>query len=344
MKLTYLVTICRWGGRNTTLIKIERKKEVNDIVPPTIYNGKEISGAASRKLLQSKGGRRKQIHGLVYAPKMMPSLRKNHGWDFVFRRPSWRGSVNKLNALSYDILTPEGYIHVRFPRTYATYKIKTATNHFLLNHTHVRNEMAGESGVMACAGLRVDLVSASKCHYIDANNNSFPDKNTRILKESAIEFHQFLKSNVAEKEINALRKKNNLLNSAGEKIHPTYIFSKDLTNSIHVDTGDDSRSFASFFWQEVEGEKNGLTWFLFPFYGIAIECSQHTLISWDGRVMFYCSCTVHNGLYSFFTTSKLTVARHTKVELALRRKKELTIKLQRSNICLVSPNDKDIIG
>ena len=57
---------------------------------------------------------------------------------------------------------------------------------------------------------------------------------------------------------------------------------------------------------------NGLTWFLFPFYGIAIECSRHTVISWDGRTMFHCSCTVSDGLYSLFTTGKKDVSRQKK--------------------------------
>ena len=100
-------------------------------------------------------------------------------------------------------------------------------------------------------------------------------------------------------------------------MHPSYVFSKNLTNSLHIDTGDDSKSFAIFFQQEM----NGLTWFLFPFYGIAIECSRHTVISWDGKTMFHCSCTVSDGLYSFFTTGKKDVSRQEKVKQILRKKK-----------------------
>ena len=168
---------------------------------------------------------------------MMLSMKENHGWDFVLRRPTRNAIRNQPNSASFDILTPNGPIYVRFPRISMTDNIKDATNHFLLNHTHIRNKMPGESGVIACAGLRVDYVTSSKTHYQISLSSCLSHKTTRILKESALEFHQFLKNNVLEKEINVLQKKNNVLKSAGGIVHQSYIMSKDLTNSIHVDIG-----------------------------------------------------------------------------------------------------------
>ena len=76
-----------------------------------------------------------------------------------------------------------------------------------------------------------------------------------------------------------LSRSNNYLKYGKAKVmlHPTYIFSKDLTNSIHKDKDDDSYLFAVFFQSQNDKEK-GFTWFLFPYYGIAIECSKNTLI------------------------------------------------------------------
>ena len=69
-------------------IEIKSSKEVQDIVPPTIYKGVKISGVAGRKILiQEKNGRRGQVNRLVYSPDLMPSKKSNYGWDIVLRRP-----------------------------------------------------------------------------------------------------------------------------------------------------------------------------------------------------------------------------------------------------------------
>ena len=106
-----------------------------------------------------------------------------------------------------------------------------------------------------------------------------------------------------------------------KKLHPTYIFSKNLRNSIHRDKNDNSRSFALFF-RDSNHSNVGLTWFLFPFYGIAIECSRSTLISWDGRTQYHCSCTVEENIYSFFTSSMKRVNQQSLTRMKLNRKRK----------------------
>ena len=78
---------------------------------------------------------------------------------------------------------------------------------------------------------------------------------------------------------------------------PTIAISEDLTNSIHVDLDDSSESFG--YWFSRKGKK-GRTWFLFPYYSLAIECSHKSpmLITWDGRCQEHCSCTVGRGVIS----------------------------------------------
>ena len=69
-----------------TIIRVERSKLVSEIIAPTKYLGNEISVKYSRYLLQSKVGRRKQVDGLVYMKKMMPSDKEKNCWDIVLKR------------------------------------------------------------------------------------------------------------------------------------------------------------------------------------------------------------------------------------------------------------------
>ena len=119
----------------------------------------------------------------------------------------------------------------------------------------------------------------------------------------------------------SLTKCNNVIKYGKKILHPTYIFSKNLTNSIHRDKNNNSRSFALFF-RDNNNSNMGLTWFLFPFYGIAIECSRNTLISWDGCTQYHCSCTVEKNIYSFFTSSMKRVNQQSITNIKLNRKQK----------------------
>ena len=78
---------------------------------------------------------------------------------------------------------------------------------------------------------------------------------------------------------------------------PTIAISEDLTNSIHLDREDCSESFGYWFSRK---KQKGRTWFLFPYYSLAIECSHQNpmLVTWDGRCQEHCSCTVGRGVIS----------------------------------------------
>ena len=246
------------------------------------------------------------MDGLVYMKKMMPSGKEKNGWDIVLRRPMKNTFKDRSKGKSYNIITPEGSIIVHFSTVMVSKCIVSATNHFLENHTSVRDK-DGESGLMTCAGRCVETITSSLSQYHLQSSCYGKNLTSQVLKGAAADLHNFLKitpcSAYLYKSVNELKKRNNVLKSGNNVMHPSYVFSKNLTNSLHIDTGDDSRSFAIFFQQEM----NGLTWFLFPFYGIAIECSRHTVISWDRRTMFHYSCIVSDGLYSFFTTDKKDV-------------------------------------
>ena len=308
--------------KNTLHFKVATK-DISEIIVPTLYKGKKISSKHSRKIIQQKNGRRDQIDGLVYLPCQMPSAKKNNSWDYVLRRPP---ASQKFKESQFCIETEDGGIFVQFLFEEVDWKIISSTKHFLYNHSKVR-DIEGESGDMCCAGLRVDLVSSSIVHYVN-NDKSFAIANSnRILKEGARNFHEIVERSICSKsflsELNNLKKCNNVIQhgKGKKKLHPTYIFSKNLTNSMHRDSNDNSRSYALFFRDNLNSER-GLTWFLFPFYGIAIECSKNTLISWDGRTQYHCSCTVEYNLYSFFTSSTKRVHQQSILNMKMNRKRE----------------------
>jgi hypothetical protein len=92
-----------------------------------------------------------------------------------------------------------------------------------------------------------------------------------------------------------------------------WIVSEDLGNPEHVDD-DFSRSYAGWFTKQ--GIDNKSAWFLFPDWGIAIELSNDTWISWDGVNCAHCSSVPHlketNHIYSLFTAITGKVERNAK--------------------------------
>jgi hypothetical protein len=81
-----------------------------------------------------------------------------------------------------------------------------------------------------------------------------------------------------------------------------WIVSQDLGNPEHVDD-DYSRSYAGWFTKQDIDDASA--WFLFPDWGVAIELSNDTWISWDGVHCGHCSSVPHlgetNHIYSLFT-------------------------------------------
>ena len=101
--------------------------------------------------------------------------------------------------------------------------------------------------------------------------------------------------------------------------------SRDLTNSIHVDKSDDSRSYSVFYQSECD---KGLCYFLIPLIGVAIEISSTVIISWDGRITPHCSATVLPGIVSLFGSSnKFVTARLVVAKAFQSLKKKLFVKM-----------------
>ena len=59
------------------------------------------------------------------------------------------------------------------------------------------------------------------------------------------------------------------LDGAKIPVLPRVSISEDLDNSSHIDASDDTHTFAMF--HPLEPKTPGLSWFLFPAHGIAIQ-------------------------------------------------------------------------
>ena len=299
---------------------IQKAVPFEEQIMPMKYLGNDIKLATAEKLMKSKPGKRNQLNGLVYRTDQMPTKNKKNRWNCVLRSTS--------REKAFEICTPLGKILVHFlPQTTMNPTVSGAVNYFLENHSRARN-ISGETGYMVAAGVRVDLPSSTRTHYVSKNKNTTrPDDSSIHLQQSAVAFDDFVTNtccNTSYKaELNSLKKKNNVLLAKDDvsdqrTLFPSYAISQDLTNSIHVDTNDDSRSYAVFYGTPGE---HSLSWLLFPVYKIAIEICTTVMVSWDGRCMDHCSCSVRSGVYSFFASSYKDVTIHCLIEKGFKRRK-----------------------
>jgi len=302
---------------------IKKEASVESQILPRKYLGNKITRATAVTLMKSKPGKRNQINGLVYSINQMPTKNNDNGWNKVLR------SSNSKQA--FQICTPLGKILVHFSDQAMNSNVSAAVNYFLNNHSKSR-ETPGESGTMVSAGVRLDLPLSTRTQYVRKNkNNTRPDETSTHLQRASVAFDDLITTTCCNKsyqaELNSLKKKNNVFlanDAVGNQrtLFPSYAISQDLTNSVHLDTNDDSRSYAVFY--RVPGSKSQ-SWQLFPLYKIAIECATTVFISWEGRSMRHCSCTVKNGVYYLFASSYKDVTTQCVIEKSFKRRKYNTV-------------------
>jgi len=221
-------------------------------------------------------------------------------------------------------------IYIEYKKGTPSKSIKKFVTHVLQHHTKVR-DVKDEYGVIAAAGKRFDITSATVIDYVPSGNNNSLERgrSPQFLKDASTDLHHvILKSGIKDRYnavLRDLKKKRNTkryINNDDDggpfDVIASYSVSRNLNNSLHMDMNDDSISFALFY---VSSNKHTTkTWLLFPDYGIAIEIDQHVLISWDGSSLRHCSCTVSDtsndtgSVYSMFAGAKKDVSRYYKVE------------------------------
>ena len=301
---------------------------IKDRIIPTIYKSKELGKKICAGLMSDlkNQGRRGQINGLVYSRNQMPSLINDKGWHHVIRNKNIQGDSK---GFAYDITTPGGKILVEYLKKKIPTSITDSVSHFMDNHARTR-KIEGESGEMVAAGMRIDTTSSARMLYVPSkkNNNETAGRSTVFLRDASIDFNALLAETCVKEvlvnDIKRLKKKDNVLvypsseRSATVTVHPTYAITHNLTNSIHYDVKDDSRSFAVFYPSET---KRSCTWLLFPTYNVAIECADKVVISWDGRSMKHCSCSDIGDVWSFFGSSNIDVSRHLSIDKAFQKKR-----------------------
>ena len=260
----------------------------------------------------------------------MPTANDNKGFVHVIRSPN----TSEDKYIFEIIISGTISIYIEYKKGTPSESIKKFVTHVLQHHTPVR-VVEDESGIIAAAGKRFDITSATVIDYVPYGKNNSLERghSPQFLKDASTDLHHvILKSGIKDRYnavMRELKKKRNTMtyidcNDGTFDVIPSYLVSRNLTNSLHMDVNDDSISFALFYVSSTKHTTK--TWLLFPDYGIAIEIDQHVLISWDGSSLRHCSCTGSDtsnntgNVYSMFAGAKKDVSGYYKVEQDFSKK------------------------
>ena len=315
------------------------KLPLEDQIIPRLYRKKEIAKEEAMKLMRGKTGMKNNVAGLVYRKTQMPRKKSNNnGWKHVLRQPSVR--MLKQESLYNIQLGKRGSIHVQFLRKPPGDSIKNGFEHFYKSYNKVRDEKEfGESGNMVPIGKRFCrrgscVSSFSKKPSASDVNSEESTKNTQCLAD----LHHYINdsskhfSSLLQRELSSLKECDNVMKLKSHNnliVMPTYVVSKNLTNAIHQDVGDGSRTFA-IWYQEKEG--TGLGYFAFPEYSLAIQLAGPTLVSWMGAEVKHCSTTIWDGIVSPCPFSKRNVTQRKKSNYAFEKRCKNSMKVSSGDI------------
>ena len=286
------------------------------------------------KLLSKTNGVWSKYDDLVYDYDLQtPTDDSDNEWTIVIRQSTSPLPI-KINTKNNGVIELE-YLTGNQP---VPPTIQTAVPYFIDNHTPVRKN-EGEGGIMAAGGDRVEIRVGAVTDYRPHLHNNISSKElSKVnLRESGIDFRRLLMKSYLKKKylevLDQLKITGNFRfatdNEQSYFLHPSYAFSWNLTNPIHLDGNDFARSNA-LFYPSIECP-GGRTWLLFPKYKLAIECASPVLISWDGRVEKHCSCTNNNkgagDIYSYFAALWKNVQRHINIErvFELEKRNEILV-------------------
>ena len=235
----------------------------------------------------------------------------------MFEPQNWKYPITK-NIVSIDLeLCVEGFngidnveshlVHVHRHANRDVSKILSTCETIANNYSAVRSSGWGGVGSMFSAGYNVGYKGCISSVALSPKMKKMPKQaidaiNNDLFTMGSKFFHEFHGINVGYDEM--LQEQKNLWpkNRFCPEGPACWIVSKDLGNPQHVDA-DHSRSYARWFTKK--DIQNQSAWFLFPKWGIAIELSNDTWISWDGAQCAHCSSIPHlsndNHIYSLFT-------------------------------------------
>ena len=299
-------------------------------VTPLQYHGVELTKETAIKIITKNVGRKQQCDGLVYLKKQMPSMKNNKEWKFVIRRPT-STEIQKGTAIwAYNLKTKvaavapttcTGNIMVNYFVDTDTdiepiiSRIRQASQTFMEIHKQVRI-VKGEYGTMHPAGARVDYCSSTMTAYV--GNNAFDKgRSRRQLRQYALDLQQIVMKSICKEDlVRELRneKQTNkgltFQDDSGTDMGamPLYSTSKDLTNSIHIDVHDDSRTFAVYL--SPVKKVPGKTFFVFPAISLVIEIVPGMVLSWEAHAMYHCSVTTVKGIIGIALCSNKRTSKH----------------------------------
>ena len=229
----------------------------------------------------------------------MPTKVNNNGWHHVVRNDGRHRSFKLLlleQGSVHDFICGEIQPNKDVPASFST-----LIEHLIKFHSH-NCVKPHKLGLVASVGLRWEIKSSSCTHYVCAKNNTKENNRCshKLHRLAAIDMYYFLQNSSLQENYNKdlqvvqndkISWKIKLSENLSTKfiyVHPGKVVSIDMNNAFHLDPNDELRSIAVWYTDQ---SNPGCTWFLFPHYSIAIECSTTTIISWDGRKQHHCSCT-----------------------------------------------------
>jgi len=272
---------------------------------------------------------RGNVPGLIYTRKQVPAsggCADKKGWKMILHSPPDNSkfdynSVYKI-IRTHDDVKRNTEIKVQFLRNHGVpTSVRTACSYYLSHHNQVRST-PHEHGKMVSAEKRFDPQTASTTKFVDtkpSTDDLVLPKAERALQLSLFHFNELfykssallskaLKYSIEKLKTNTLNVK---LKGTTHKLLPTYMCSKSLHNSLHIDPNNSTTSFAIFYQDQ---HKIGLSYLLFPEIGLAIELKSPVLICWEGKTTQHCSVAVKDGINSMFGCSKTEVDVRVKVE------------------------------
>ena len=304
-----------------------------EMVIPLQYMGEKISKKKAIGLLNGPVGRKHQCDGLVYLKEQMPTYGKKNGWKCVINRPDFTAKEhNRKYVIKTEIengssshCNGEIMVHYLPNEDKDVGNIRDDLTSCLANHTEVRKNDRG-SGKMVTAGMRVDYASSSATYYTGSNGLDV-SLCKYVFRKTSTALNAIIRKTQCKR---ALIKQLKHLKSTGTGISfrvkdgnhltvaPTHSISEDLTNPMHKDINDCTRAFAVFL-SKVE-ERPGVSYFLFPSHGIAIQIKGTLVLSWEADNQPHCTCTVVKGVYGASPFLTKRVMRHATIRRAFNTK------------------------
>jgi hypothetical protein len=269
------------------------------------YRGEYITQVDAKKLDYLKSSNAKKVEGLTYDISF-PDFNPN----------CWPTSIGSNVNNIHLILKPEKdggqefFIDVhRFSTNEIANQMITTCEYIAHHRDEVRDNNWGSVGKMFPAGYQRGY-NGKMIPYVmkdKSDPNTVSTLGQKLSSAGKIFADQFGGRKILYNEMmssqSAIWPKNKVMDCPSYPM--TWMVSIDLGNPMHVDSNDGSYSYACWFTNPPQ-HKTKTTWLLFPEWGVAIQLSHGTWISWNGKHCAHCSSVPREEIDNFHIYSLFT--------------------------------------